>query len=89
MLKKNNRGRLIVISSPSGAGKTTITKKLVSKKKNIELSVSITTRKPRANEVANKDYTFVNKETFQKLIKNGVTLSVLVAKGCFNHSNSA
>ena len=70
MLKKNNRGRLIVISSPSGAGKTTITKKLVSKKKNIELSVSITTRKPRPNEVANKDYTFVNKETFQKLIKN-------------------
>ena len=70
MLKKNNRGRLIVISSPSGAGKTTITKKLVSKKKNIELSVSITTRKSRPNEVENKDYTFVNKDTFQKLIKN-------------------
>ena len=69
MLKKNNRGRLIVISSPSGAGKTTITKKLTSKKKNIELSVSITTRKPRPNEIANKDYTFVNKENFQKLIK--------------------
>ena len=69
MLKKNNRGRLIVISSPSGAGKTTITKNLISKKKNIELSVSITTRKPRPNEIANKDYTFVNKETFQKLIK--------------------
>ena len=70
MLKKKNRGKLIVISSPSGAGKTTITKKLVSKKKNIELSVSITTRKSRPNEVANKDYTFVNQETFQKLIKN-------------------
>ena len=69
MLKKNNRGRLIVISSPSGAGKTTITKKLISKKKNIELSVSITTRKPRPNEVTNKDYTFVNKETFEKLVK--------------------
>jgi len=69
LLKKNNRGRLIVISSPSGAGKTTITKKIVSKNKNIELSVSVTTRKPRPNEVANKDYTFVNKETFQKMIK--------------------
>ena len=70
MLKKNNRGRLIVISSPSGAGKTTITKKLVSKKKNIELSVSLTTRSPRLNEVTNKDYTFVNIKTFKKLVAN-------------------
>ena len=58
-----------MISSPSGAGKTTIAKKLVSKKNNIELSVSVTTRKPRANEIPNKDYIFVNQKYFNKLIK--------------------
>ena len=68
MLPKKIKGKLIVISSPSGAGKTTITKSLVSKKKNIELSVSLTTRSPRANEIANKDYTFVNIKTFKKLV---------------------
>ena len=68
MLQKKIKGKLIVISSPSGAGKTTITKSLVSKKKNIELSVSLTTRSPRPNEVANKDYTFVNIKTFKKLV---------------------
>ena len=68
MLKKKIKGKLIVISSPSGAGKTTITKSLISKKKNIELSVSLTTRSPRPNEVANKDYTFVDIKTFKKLV---------------------
>ena len=68
MLSKKIKGKLIVISSPSGAGKTTITKSLVSKKKNIELSVSLTTRSPRPNEIANKDYTFVNIKTFKKLV---------------------
>lgn len=69
MLKKNNKGSLIVISSPSGAGKTTITKKLVSAKKNIVLSISVTTRKPRINEVNKKDYFFVSKKKFNELIK--------------------
>jgi guanylate kinase len=68
LLQKKIKGKLIVISSPSGAGKTTITKSLVSKKKNIELSVSLTTRSPRPNEIANKDYTFVNIKTFKKLV---------------------
>jgi guanylate kinase len=68
LLQKKNKGKLIVISSPSGAGKTTITKSLVSKKKNIELSVSLTTRSPRLNEIVNKDYTFVNIKTFKKLV---------------------
>jgi len=68
LLSKKNKGKLIVISSPSGAGKTTITKSIVSKKKNIELSVSLTTRSPRPNEAANKDYTFVNIKTFKKLV---------------------
>ena len=69
MLKKNNKGSLIVISSPSGAGKTTITKKLVAAKKNIVLSISVTTRKPRINEVDKKDYFFVTKKKFNELIK--------------------
>ena len=68
MLKKKNLGKLIIISSPSGAGKTTITKKLISKKNNTELSVSLTTRKPRANETQNKDYIFVDIKTFKKLV---------------------
>ena len=62
MIKKTNKGKLVVISSPSGAGKTTITKKLISLKKNIILSVSVTTRKPRVNEINKKDYFFVTKK---------------------------
>jgi len=69
LLKEKKRGVLIVISSPSGAGKTTIAKKLVSKKLNIELSVSLTTRKPRSNEINKVDYHFVSKKFFQTKIK--------------------
>ena len=69
MLKEKKRGVLIVISSPSGAGKTTIAKKLVSKKLNIELSVSLTTRKPRSSEINKVDYYFVSKKFFQSKIK--------------------
>ena len=69
MLKEKKGGVLIVISSPSGAGKTTIAKKLVSKKLNIELSVSLTTRKPRSSEINKVDYYFVSKKFFQSKIK--------------------
>jgi len=69
LLKEKKGGVLIVISSPSGAGKTTIAKKLVSKKLNIELSVSLTTRKPRSNEINKVDYHFVSKKFFQTKIK--------------------
>ena len=68
MLKKKIKGKLIIISSPSGAGKTTIAKKLISLKNDIELSVSITTRKPRPNEVLNKDYSFVTLKTFRNFV---------------------
>ena len=60
-------GSIFIFSSPSGAGKTTIVK-LVSKKKNFITSVSHTTRKPRSNEIDGKDYYFVTKRKFQKLI---------------------
>lgn len=69
MLKEKHKGVLVVISSPSGAGKTTITKKLVSKKLNIELSISLTTREPRKHEVNAIDYHFVSKDFFKKKIK--------------------
>ena len=58
----------IVLSSPSGAGKTTITKKISQKYPNIKISISHTTRKPRPNEIDGVDYHFVNKEKFEKLI---------------------
>ena len=60
---------MVILSSPSGAGKTTLVK-LLSKNKKFHISVSHTTRKPRVNEIANKDYYFVNNEKFEKLIKN-------------------
>ena len=62
-------GIMVILSSPSGAGKTTLVK-LLSKNKNFHISISHTTRKPRSNEVANKDYYFVNNEKFKSLIKN-------------------
>ena len=62
-------GIMVILSSPSGAGKTTLVK-LLSKNKNFYISVSHTTRKPRPNEIADKDYYFVNHEKFETLIKN-------------------
>ena len=60
---------MIILSSPSGAGKTTLVK-LLSKLENFEVSISHTTRQPRENEIPNKDYYFVNEDEFQRLIKN-------------------
>jgi len=60
---------MVILSSPSGAGKTTLVK-LLSKNKNFHISTSHTTRKPRVNEVPDRDYYFVNQEKFEKLIKN-------------------
>ena len=62
-------GVMIILSSPSGAGKTTLVKKL-SEQDNFEISISHTTRQPRPNENQNKDYFFVNETEFQRLIKN-------------------
>ena len=62
-------GVMIVLSSPSGAGKTTLSK-LLSKQNNYYISVSHTTRKPRINEIDSQDYHFVSEEAFKSLIKN-------------------
>ena len=61
--------KLIIISSPSGAGKTTLCKLLIKKMKNINLSVSFTSRSKRLNEVNGKDYYFVDKKEFESLKK--------------------
>jgi len=63
------QGLFIILSSPSGAGKTTLSKKLLKNNKNIELSISYTTRKKRPLEKNNKDYNFVSEEEFEKLKK--------------------
>ena len=62
-------GVMIILSSPSGAGKTTLVS-LLSNEENFEISISHTTRKTRSNEVPNKDYYFVKDEEFKRLIKN-------------------
>ncbi len=65
----NNDGIMVILSSPSGAGKTTLVK-LLSKNKNFKVSISHTTRKPRVNEIPNQDYYFIDQEKFQSLINN-------------------
>jgi len=59
---------LLILSSPSGAGKTTLTKKIQQKYQNFKLSVSLTTRSPRSNEVEGVDYHFVSQPYFKELI---------------------
>ncbi len=66
-IEKNSK--LIIISSPSGAGKTTLCKLLIKKMKNINLSISYTSRSKRLNEVNGKDYYFISKKKFQLLKK--------------------
>ena len=68
-MPSENDGVMIVLSSPSGAGKTTLVK-MLSKIDNYEISVSHTTRQPRLNEENNKDYFFVNEDEFKRLINN-------------------
>ena len=62
-------GIMVILSSPSGAGKTTLVK-LLSKKNFFQISVSHTTREPRINEIVEQDYYFVDHKKFEKLIKN-------------------
>ena len=61
---------MVILSSPSGAGKTTISKKLQQKYQNFKISVSHTTRKPRPNEVEGIDYFFLSENRFNEKIKN-------------------
>src|SRR5579863_3211361 len=65
------RGRLYVVSAPSGAGKTSLVKALMEREPRIRYSVSYTTRKPRPNEVAGRDYHFVDVERFDEMAARG------------------
>lgn len=69
-----NEGILLILSSPSGAGKTTISEKLLEQSTDLVMSVSMTTRKPRPGEVNGKDYFFVTEEKFHELCKAGQML---------------
>ena len=60
---------MVILSSPSGVGKTTLTKKIQQKYQSFKISVSHTTRSPRSNEVNGVDYHFISKDKFEKLIK--------------------
>ena len=62
---------MFVLSSPSGVGKTTLTKKLANQNLQFVISISHTTRKPRPNEIDGKDYYFVDKKKFDDLVKKG------------------
>ena len=63
------KGMMFVLSSPSGAGKTTLAKKIAENNKNFTISISHTTRKPRPNEINGKDYQFVSVQEFNNLVK--------------------
>lgn len=71
MQEKKGRGSLFIVSAPSGAGKTTLCKKLNSVLSNLRHSISYTTRPPRPGEVSDRDYTFVDEDTFRLMIERG------------------
>jgi guanylate kinase len=66
--ERKNKGSLFIVSAPSGTGKTTLCKRLVSSVPNLKFSVSYTTRHPRQGEVNNKDYTFINRNEFMSMV---------------------
>ena len=73
---------MIVLSSPSGAGKTTLARKLQKNNSNFQISISYTTRQPRSNEVNGKDYYFVSRLEFEKLINDPEVESKKLLKFC-------
>jgi guanylate kinase len=70
VILKNKKGAIIAISAPSGTGKTTILRRILSDFPEIVFSVSATTRKRRKNEVEGVDYFFISEEEFKKKIQN-------------------
>ena len=70
-MKHDEQNIMVILSSPSGVGKTTITKKLQQKYKSFTISVSHTTRSPRSNEVNGVDYNFISTNQFKKMISEG------------------
>ncbi|MDP6120463.1 MAG: guanylate kinase [Rhodospirillales bacterium] len=70
----SRRGLLLILSSPSGAGKTTISRAILEGDAGIELSVSVTTRPPRPGEVDGEDYHFIDEPAFRRMVAEGLLL---------------
>ena len=70
----HRRGFLLVLSSPSGAGKTTITRRLLDRDVSLSLSVSVTTRPARPGEVEGRDYSFIDRDRFDAMVTAGELL---------------
>ena len=81
MILKSKRGLILILSSPSGAGKTTLAKKIQDSDSNFKISVSYTTRTPRANEIDGVDYNFVNVNKFQELSNHNKFLEKAIVFG--------
>ena len=80
-MNTDQNNKIIIISSPSGAGKTTLCKLLLKKMHNINLSVSYTSRNKRLNEINGKDYFFVTKDKFNRLKENNFFIETAVNFG--------
>ena len=78
-----NSPLIIVISAPSGTGKTTIVKELINRNNNMVASVSCTTRKQRGNEIDGKDYNFISADMFSSMVKNKSFLEYAKVFDCF------
>lgn len=83
MPERKNRGSLFIVSAPSGAGKTTLCRGLVSSLPHLEFSVSFTTRQPRPGEINDKDYTFIEREDFLAMARGGELIEWAEVHGAF------
>ena len=77
------RGILLVLSSPSGAGKSTITRAMLAEEPALQFSVSVTTRKPRAGETDGQDYHFIDRARFDAMVRDGALLEHAAVFGNF------
>jgi guanylate kinase len=83
-MRIERRGLLLVLSSPSGAGKTTIARRLVERDPELDMSVSVTTRPRRAEEVEGRDYFFIDRRSFAEMIARGELLEhARVFENCY------
>ncbi|WP_096358899.1 guanylate kinase [Variibacter gotjawalensis] len=81
---------MLVLSSPSGAGKTTLSRRLLADDTGVELSVSVTTRKPRPGEIDGKDYHFIDRATFDVMVERRELLEWAEVFGnCYGTPRSA
>ena len=81
MLNKLKKGQLIIFAAPSGAGKSSLIKKIVSNNDKIELSVSATTRSPREGELDGKDYFFITDDEFNDLKTTDAFIETAIVHG--------